>query len=166
MWSLFILGKRNWFTYQKYSHPMKQRHSKDKKKWSQHVMCLYWTPFQPYDFGDEGSRTRKWSNYYAEYEAGQLGPNRGVRSAIANQPVARSKIEVCQDWWYVQELVTIPQFLSGLRAHWRWKTNQTKQPWRWWTQHAAYEESDRNSKSVVTLSNMTILRSWISIYYN
>jgi hypothetical protein len=59
---------------------------------------------------------------------------------------SRSETEVHQNWWCVQGLVMMSQFLPGLGTHWRWKTSQAEQPWRWWAQHAAYEESDRNSR--------------------
>jgi hypothetical protein len=71
---------------------MRWWHSQD-KNWSQHVIYLYWTPPQPRDFGDEGSRTRRQNNYYAEDEADQLGVNKGVWSVIANQSVAQSEMK-------------------------------------------------------------------------
>jgi hypothetical protein len=90
-------------------------HRRDTSVYKTKIKAIWWSFHiehitNPRDISEEGSWTRRWSNYYVEEEVAQHGSNRGVWSAIANQPVARSGTEVHQDWWRVQRLVTMPQF--------------------------------------------------------
>jgi hypothetical protein len=86
------------FFLRKLSYPPMRYQRIQDNNWSHRVIFSYWTHHQPGDISEEGSRTRIWSNYYVEEEVVQLGLNRGVRSAIANQPVAWSGTEVQHDW--------------------------------------------------------------------
>jgi hypothetical protein len=90
MWSLFIIGKRNWLTYHKYSQPMRWRDSQD-KNWSQHVICLYWTPPQPVTFWRKSNKKmkqllcRSWSWSAWSEQRGLIGDCQLAGRSIRNQ---------------------------------------------------------------------------------
>jgi hypothetical protein len=139
------------FFWRKLSYPPTTYQRIQDKNWSHRVIFSYWTHHEPHDISKEEWRIRIWSNYYAKDEVTQLGSNRGVWLAIANQPVARSGTEVHKDWWHIQELVMISQFSRGGVTKDEGSTKQNS-TWRCWLQQGSYEESNRNSR--ITPSRM------------
>jgi hypothetical protein len=122
------------FFLRKLSYPLTRYQHIQDKNWSHGVIFSYWTHHKSCDISEEGSRLRRSSNYYVEEEVIQLSSNKGVWSAIVNQPVARLGTEVHQDWWHVQRLMTIPQFSLDWGSTKDEGSTKQNNLWRCWAQ--------------------------------